>query len=504
MQPPGFTAEFWVNTIDLSNTGHIILDGGYDGGFDVGWQIYTYNSRLYACTAHGGCRAYPLVDGNWHHIALTWTDAVLEEQRYITLYVDGALVDQASLTPTNPNNSFTIGSSTQPFNGLVDEVSIYSRALTLSEIASIHAAGSAGKCDPCGNGFVEPGELCDPASVGGECCNATCDGFTADNTTCNDGDVCTSGDRCMAGSCVHTTLECCGDGVVEAAETCDPTADGGDCCAAGCTAFLADSTPCNDGTVCTTVDVCNAGTCTGGTPLDCDDENDCTQDSCSSGCVHSALPDATLCDDHNYCTHDSCSAGVCTGTVWTVCTDFNPCTQDFCNEVGCVSTETPRPDAQCLTGLGNSLQISNPALSQKDKLTWTLSGGAALAFDELSDPATEGGYAFCVYDHHAGVPDNTHLAYATDPLYWKETSSGIKYNNKVDMKVSVKTGEAGKSSVKVQLKSVPQSEFSVAKFFEQSPSVTVQLVDSHGFCASSTLSEADTTTNTGEKFKAKQ
>src|SRR5262249_35354943 len=36
-----------------------------------------------------------------------------------------------------------------PFNGLIDEVSIYSRALSASEIQAIFAAGSAGKCK-CG------------------------------------------------------------------------------------------------------------------------------------------------------------------------------------------------------------------------------------------------------------------------------------------------------------------------------------------------------------------
>jgi Concanavalin A-like lectin/glucanases superfamily len=38
--------------------------------------------------------------------------------------------------------------TTRNFDGLIDEVSIYNRALSAGEIATIHAAGSAGKCDP--------------------------------------------------------------------------------------------------------------------------------------------------------------------------------------------------------------------------------------------------------------------------------------------------------------------------------------------------------------------
>jgi hypothetical protein len=73
-----------------------------------------------------------------------------------------------------------------------------------------------------------------------------------------------------------------------------------------------------NGSACT-LDACHApGTCQAGecvsTPLDCDDHNSCTDDSCEpwSGCSH--VPHARACDDGNACTVASqCINGACTG-----------------------------------------------------------------------------------------------------------------------------------------------------------------------------------------------
>jgi len=75
-----------------------------------------------------------------------------------------------------------------------------------------------------------------------------------------------------------------------------------------------DGQPCNDGDACTTNDVCTDGTC-GGQPVNCDDGNVCTVDSCdsSTGCVHENAV-GMACDDGDPCTiNDVCTAGACVG-----------------------------------------------------------------------------------------------------------------------------------------------------------------------------------------------
>jgi len=85
---------------------------------------------------------------NWYHVAMTYDGAELK------LYVNGQLdgsrwVSGPLITSTEP---FRIGGGAPPgqaqyhFPGLIDEVSVYERALDSNEIAAIYQAGSAGKC----------------------------------------------------------------------------------------------------------------------------------------------------------------------------------------------------------------------------------------------------------------------------------------------------------------------------------------------------------------------
>src|SRR5256712_3828720 len=74
----------------------------------------------------------------------------------IRLYINGRLDAEASqvMTPQHSRFPFQIGSANGTstpgffFNGVIDELDLYNRALTPSEIQSIFNAGSAGKCKP--------------------------------------------------------------------------------------------------------------------------------------------------------------------------------------------------------------------------------------------------------------------------------------------------------------------------------------------------------------------
>src|SRR5262249_55835220 len=59
---------------------------------------------------------------------------------------------------------------------------------------------------------------------------------------------------------------------------------------------LADAS-CSDGNICNGLETCRAGDCAAGTPLDCDDGDPCTVDSCSptSGCQHTTVADLASC-----------------------------------------------------------------------------------------------------------------------------------------------------------------------------------------------------------------
>jgi hypothetical protein len=98
--------------------------------------------------------SYAVNDGQWHHVAVTY-DGATE-----TVYLDGALVGSAASFSQAQNGSplsYQLGTgytASWPggnggwytFNGLIDEATVYSRALAQSEVLGIVSAGTYGKC----------------------------------------------------------------------------------------------------------------------------------------------------------------------------------------------------------------------------------------------------------------------------------------------------------------------------------------------------------------------
>jgi Dictyostelium (slime mold) repeat len=78
--------------------------------------------------------------------------------------------------------------------------------------------------------------------------------------------------------------------------------DGNACTVDSCNGFcsytpVADGTSCSDGDVCDGVETCRGGICQPGTPLPCDDGDECTLDGCTAtgGCTHVEIPSCSLC-----------------------------------------------------------------------------------------------------------------------------------------------------------------------------------------------------------------
>ena len=183
---------------------------------------------------------------------------------------------------------------------------------------------------------------CDDANV---CTNDSCDKVKgcqqAVNTApCNvDDNACTVNDACINTVCKAGTPKVCDDKNPCTGDKCDPKT--------GACSFTNLKVACDDATKCTSNDLCANGKCAG-TPVSCDDNNPCTDDSCdkTAGCANTA--NTASCSDGNKCTDfDTCTASKCVGTPKVVakdCVDDNPCTKDACDPtLGCTFTAISGP-----------------------------------------------------------------------------------------------------------------------------------------------------------------
>jgi len=139
----------------------------------------------------------------------------------------------------------------------------------------------------------------------------------------------------------------CGDRVVDPGEECD---DGNVVAGDGCGPTCQVERP----TVTTTTLPSSACVTASGLPLDCDDHNPCTADSCdaTAGCVHDPVPvEGRGCDDGNACTEqDRCTGGACAGSP-VACDDGDVCTADACDpSAGCTHSTAGADGAACDDG----------------------------------------------------------------------------------------------------------------------------------------------------------
>jgi cysteine-rich repeat protein len=187
-------------------------------------------------------------------------------------------------------------------------------------------------------------ECPEPEGINALCLQIACDaetgecGFEPDNNeaACDDQNPCTLGDVCTEGVCSGLIPVNCADDNPCTDDSCDP--------ATGC-GHIANLDPCFDGDFCTIGDQCKDGMCGAGTSADCDDANVCTTDGCNPavGCLHTAAE--SDCDDGSLCTlQDHCDAGMCVSQNVLNCDDSNVCTSDICDPLkGCEHLDNSLP-----------------------------------------------------------------------------------------------------------------------------------------------------------------
>ncbi|MBE0540346.1 MAG: S8 family serine peptidase [Verrucomicrobia bacterium] len=160
LQLSNFTIEAWIKRgsasvisfdQDFVPGGYILAYGDRGYGFGLIDSGYLFLSRVRDSFVFSSNR---ITDTNWHHVAVTKNGGA------VTFYVDGV---PAAPTTYNPGFAFInpLGIGARGDNlanslyGAIDELAVFNRALTATEVLSIASAGSAGKC-----GMPTPPDVC--------------------------------------------------------------------------------------------------------------------------------------------------------------------------------------------------------------------------------------------------------------------------------------------------------------------------------------------------------
>lgn len=147
-----FSVSLWFRTSSTTTTEYIISAVGSGGDFYDGFNVYLAGPSMQASlavgnggTAYDGAKNTTTVnDDAWHHMV-----GVMNGSTY-TVYVDGSTVGSTgvgnatiSTTPSSCGGDLKIGArfddnNTYAFNGYVDDVALFNRALTSSEVSNIY------------------------------------------------------------------------------------------------------------------------------------------------------------------------------------------------------------------------------------------------------------------------------------------------------------------------------------------------------------------------------
>ncbi|HTV40773.1 MAG TPA: immunoglobulin domain-containing protein, partial [Candidatus Sulfotelmatobacter sp.] len=160
----GLTIECWINpsvtnAISPGGAGGPLIEwdsddtDGCEFWADADNSLYV-NIKDTSGNPHTFQTAGGVINSNtWQHVALTYD----ESSGQMNMYVNGNVVGSANFGDFAPQTTYPVNLGRRTgevigdgdtYAGMMDELSLYNRALSSNEIADIYDAGSGGKCEP--------------------------------------------------------------------------------------------------------------------------------------------------------------------------------------------------------------------------------------------------------------------------------------------------------------------------------------------------------------------
>ncbi len=142
-----FTWELWIKPSQTLDGTMILGTGGKAGDPPYNTEIYISKNKIYYSYERGRTNytvnsQTELSIGDWYHIVVLHNDS----QGNVSLFLNGILEDSSTCAgPTVQNDAFYLGKrlafgTAHYFNGVIDEVAIYSKTLSPEEIKEHYEA----------------------------------------------------------------------------------------------------------------------------------------------------------------------------------------------------------------------------------------------------------------------------------------------------------------------------------------------------------------------------
>ncbi len=147
-----FTISTWIKTTQNGSWKRIVTKRDPAGGGN--WYSLVIDNgyaRLELCAGCNLNSGLAVNDGEWHLIVVTRDRTANMFNMYIDGILENTMADTGFVFSNGINSPLEIGkwaseSYGGTYAGLIDEIQIFNRALSASEIAAIYNAGSAGQC----------------------------------------------------------------------------------------------------------------------------------------------------------------------------------------------------------------------------------------------------------------------------------------------------------------------------------------------------------------------
>ena len=340
---PMATARY-IHTNTLLPSGKVLVTGGYNSSAELA------SVEIYDPAANTWSPGSPLsVVRRDHTASLLQTGTVLiAGGRNSTGALSGAEIYDPTSNTWSPGGTLATPRSVHTAAVLTSGRVVVTAGLNVGQLSSSERFSGANgdaclTAAFCASGFCVDGVCCNTACSAGVCdacsvaaggaVNGTCSLLTG--TTCNDGNTCTQTDTCQAGVCTgQSPVVCAPSDQCHTAGTCNPAT--GVCS----NPVKPNNSICNDGNACTQLDTCQAGACTGQNLVVCVAQDTChdvgTCNPATGLCSNPNKPDGSTCNDGDGCTKiDTCQSGSCSGGSPVVCT-----AQDQCHDAGACNPAT--------------------------------------------------------------------------------------------------------------------------------------------------------------------